>query len=429
MQFQKPFTTGRSSLWQNRDFLNLWSAETISQFGTQLGIVAIPLIAALTLHASPIEMGILAAAGQAPRLVVGFFAGAWVDRMRRRPIMITMDIGRALTYAAIPTAAMLDLLSFPILLAVALLAGAQSVFFDAAWSATVPDIVGRRDLADANGKLMGSVSLAQVMGPALAGTLIALLTGPKTMGITAATFAGSGWFLTRIRKAEQRQEGHERGPANILLEVREGFHELWRSRLVRPLTTSSAVINFGGFMFLAVYVLFMTDDLGLSEQGVGLVFAAGGIGALGASVAAAPLARRFGVGRTILWGAVVFGAANFLVPLAILIPDYALPLVVVSETTAWFGLQIFNVNRFSLRQALTPNHLMGRVASSSMTIFGGAQLIGSLAGGIIGQVFSVHIALYVSVGVMFLAAWWVLDSPVPGIDEMPEGPETAASPA
>src|SRR5690606_7015117 len=111
------------------------------------------------------------------------------------------------------------------------------------------------------------------------------------------------------------------------------------------------------------------------------------------------------------------GAANFLVPLAILIPEYALPLVVVSETTAWFGLQVFNVNRFSLRQALTPNHLMGRVASSSMTIFGGAQLVGSLAGGIIGQVFSVHTALYVSVGVMFLAAWWVMDSPVPGIEE------------
>lgn len=423
MQFRKPFTSGHSTLWQNRDFLNLWSAETIAQFGTQLGIVAIPLIAALTLHASPLEMGILAAAGQVPRLVVGFFAGAWVDRMRRRPIMIAMDIGRALTYAAIPVSAMLDLLSFAILLIVALLAGAQSVFFDAAWSAMIPALVGRRELADANGKLMSSVSLAQVTGPALAGTLIALLTGPMTMGITAGTFAGSGYFLTRIRKAEERPERHEHPTPNIIHEVREGFHELWRSRVVRPLTTSSTVINLGGFMFMAVYVLYMTEDLGLSEQGIGLVFAAGGVGALVASVAAAPLANRFGVGRTILWSAIVFGGANFLVPAAILVPEYALPLVVASETTAWFGLQVYNVNRFSLRQALTPNHLMGRVASSTMTIIGGAQLVGSLAGGVIGQIFSVHTALYISVAVMFVAVWWVWDSPVPRIDRMPEGPE------
>jgi MFS family permease len=423
VHLRRQFTSGRSTLWRNSDFLNLWSAETIAQFGVQLGIVAIPLIAAITLSASPLEMGVLAAAGQLPRLVVGFFAGAWVDRVRRRPIMIAMDIGRALTYAAIPVAAMLDLLSFPLLLAVALLAGAQSVFFDAAWSAVIPDLVERRDLADANGKLMGSVSLAQVTGPALAGTLIALLTGPMTMGITAATFAGSGYFLTRIRKVETRPEPDAETAPDLLREVREGFHELWRNRIVRPLTTSSTVINLGGFMFMSVYVLYMTDDLGLSEQGIGLVFAAGGIGALIASIAAAPLARRYGVGRTILWSAAVFGGANFLVPAAILAPAYALPLVVASETVAWFGLQVYNVNRFSLRQALTPNHLMGRVASSTMTIMGGAQLVGSLTGGLIGQVFSVHIALYVSVAVMFLAVWWVWDSPVPGIERMPEGPE------
>lgn len=423
MQFRKPFSSGQTSLWRNRDFLNLWSAETIAQLGHQLGIVAIPLIAALTLHVSPLQMGILAAAGQLPRLAVGFFAGAWVDRLRRKPIMIAMNLGRALTYAAIPIGAMLDVLSFPLLLAVALIAGIQAVFFDAAWSAFIPHLVARKELPDANGKLMASVSLAQVAGPAMAGTLIALLTGPMTMGITAVTFAGSGWFLARIRKAEPRPEPDGHGAPDIIREVREGFHELWRSRVVRPLTTSSTMINLGGFMFMAVYVLYMTDDLGLSEQGIGLVFAAGGIGALAASVAAAPLARRFGIGRTILWSAVIFSAANFLVPTAILVPAYALPLVVASETVAWFGLQVYNVNRFSLRQALTPNHLMGRVASSSMTIFGGAQLVGSLLGGVIGQVLSVHAALFVSVAVMLVSVWWVWDSPIPGIVTMPDGPD------
>ncbi len=412
-------------LWRNRDFLNLWTAETIAQLGTQLGLVAIPLIAALTLHATPLEMGILAAAGQLPRLAVGFFAGAWVDRMRRKPVMIAMNLGRALTYAAIPISAAMDALSFLVLLVVALVAGMQAVFFDAAWSAFIPHLVERKELPDANGKLMASMSLAQVTGPALAGTLIAWLTGPMTMGITAATFGGAGWILSRIRKDEVRPAREDDARPDLLGEIREGFHELWRSRVVRPLTTSMIVLNFGGYMFLAVYVLFMTDDLGLGERGIGLVFASGGVGALIGSAIAAPLAKRIGVGRSVLFSALAFGLANFLVPTAILVPDHALPLVVASESVSWLSLQVFNVNRFSLRQALTPNHLMGRVTSSTITLVGGAQLLGSLLGGVIGQAFSVHTALYVSVVVMLLSAWWVWDSPVPAIVTMPEGPEEA----
>lgn len=425
MHIRTSFRSDRPTLWRNRDFLNLWTAETISQLGTQLGLVAIPLIAALTLHATPLEMGVLAAAGQLPRLAVGFFAGAWVDRMRRKPVMIWMNLGRALTYAVIPLSAMLDALSFPILLIVALVAGMQAVFFDAAWSAFIPHLVERKELPDANGKLMASMSLAQVTGPALAGTLIAWLTGPMTMGITAATFGGAGWILTRIRKDEIRRPQEDGARPDLLGEIREGFHELWRSRVVRPLTTSMIVLNFGGFMFLAVYVLFMTDDLGLGERGIGLVFASGGVGALVGSAIAAPLAKRIGVGRSVLFSALAFGLANFLVPAAIMVPDHALPLVVASESMAWLSLQVFNVNRFSLRQALTPDHLMGRVTSSTITLVGGAQLLGSLLGGVIGQMFSVHTSLYVSVVIMLLSAWWVWDSPVPAIVTMPEGPEEA----
>jgi MFS family permease len=207
--------------------------------------------------------------------------------------------------------------------------------------------------------------------------------------------------------------------------VKEGFRELFRSDIVRPLTTSAAVLNLGGFMFLSVYVLYLAEELGLSPKGIGLVFASGGIGALAGSMIAAPLARRFGVGRTILVGAVVFGTSNLLVPLAIVVPDHALPLVVASETISWLSLQVFNINRFSLRQALTPDHLLGRIASSTMTIVGGVQMIGSLLGGIIGQVFSVHTALIIGTIGMFLAAWWIWDSPIPAIREMPEHPEEA----
>lgn len=422
------YSSGRSTLWANRDFLNLWSAETIAQLGFQLGVVAIPLIAALSLDASPLQMGLLAAAGPAPRLAIGFIAGAWADRLPRRPIMIAMDVGRVFTYAVIPIAALIDHFSFAVLFAVALVGGAQAVFFDAAWSATIPSLVDRRHLPDATGKLMGSASLAQVLGPALGGLLISWVDGPVVMWITAASFAGSAWFLLHIRKPEPRPErpadGHD-----LWREVREGLHELWGSDIVRPLLTSSIVLNFGGFIFLSVYVLFMIDDLHLSSRGVGFVFASGGVGALIGTVLASRLADRLGIGRSILLGALAFGLSNFLVPLSFFVREWALVLVVTSEFIAWMSLMVFNVNRFALRQALTPDHLRGRVGASSMTLVSGATMLGSLAGGLVGERFSVHTALFIGTIGMFLAAWWVWDSPVRHIVDMPDtGNQEIAAP-
>jgi predicted MFS family arabinose efflux permease len=414
---------GRSALWHNRDFLHLWSASTISQLGAQLGLIAIPLIAALALDASAMQMGILTAAGGVPRLLLGFIAGTWVDRLPRRPIMIWMDASRAATFAVIPVAAWLDMLTIEVLLGVAVLGGCQSVFFDAAWAATMPSLVGRKDLADANGKLMSSYSLSQIVGPALAGTLIAWLTGPMVMWIQAATFALSGWFITRIRGGRTRPNRRAQDEQHFWREMREGLHALFASRVVRPLTTSMAVLNLGGYVFLSVYVLFMTDELGLSSAGVGAVFATGGIGSLIGSMAAGPLASRFGVGQTILWSAIGFGVFGLCVPLALLEPSVALPLVMFAEFSQWGTLQIFNVNRFSLRQALTPDRLMGRVSASSTTIIGGMQPIGSLIGGAIGELVSVQAALIVGCAGMFIAAWWVWDSPIPSIQTLPEQPE------
>lgn len=263
--------------------------------------------------------------------------------------MRTMGFGRAITYAMNPVAALADVLNVQILLAIALIGGCQAVFVDAAWSAIIPHLVERKHLSDANGKLMASVSLAQVLRPTLARTLIAWLTGPNVMTITALTFALSGWLITKIRIDEPHRSHDATKLTRLLREVREGFQELLDSNIVRPLTTSAVVLDFGAFIFLSVYVLYMMDELGLSSTGIGLDFACGGGGALVGSMIAAPLARRFGVGRAILGGAVVFGAGNLLVPLAILVPDHALPLVVASETIVWLAFQIFNINRFSLR--------------------------------------------------------------------------------
>lgn len=423
MQFRRHIHFERASLWKHADFRNLWTAETVSAFGNHIGAVAIPLVAALALDATPFQMGLLSASATAPRLVVGIFAGAWVDRWPRVPVMVAMDLGRFVTNAMIPIMFLTGHLTIEVLMVLAFLSGTQSVFFDSAWSAVLPHLVARRNLPDANSLLMGSQSLAQVVGPALAGALVGWIGGPRVMGITAVGFAISAWFIRQIRYRDKRDHFEPDQPRALMREVREGFEELWRSEVVRPLTTSAAVLNFGGFIFLSVYVLYMTRDLGLSERGVGLVYACGGVGALIGTMLAPVVANRVGVGRSVLFGAVGFGIANFPVVLAIAVPQIALPLVIVAEFGAWLSLMVYNVNRFSLRQALTPDRLLGRVSSSTMTIVGGAITIGSLVGGAIGSAISVHAALIVGVVLMFLAAWWVWDSPVPGIVEMPGSDE------
>lgn len=420
--YRSVFRSRPSGLWQNRDFLHFWSAETIAQFGFQLSVVAIPLIAAITLDATPLEMGVLAASGQLPKMLLGFVAGAIADRIRRRPLMIAMDLGRIVSSAIIPIAALTGAFSFWMLLAATVITGIQSVFFDTAWSATIPTLVERRELADANGKLMGSASLAQVLGPALGGLMVAAIGGVEVIWLTAIAFAGSAYFLSRIRKVEVKpaRSGESR---SIVADIREGLVEIWGSDIVRPLANSSLVLNFGGYIFLAVYVLFMTDDLGLSSRGVGFVFASGGVGALIGTLLASRMASTMGIGRAILLGSFGFGASNFLVPVAFYWKDGALPVVIISEFLAWFFLMVFNVNRFSLRQALTADHLRGRVSGSMQTLMSAMVVIGSLVGGAIGDVISVHAALWIGDVLMFVSAWWVWNSPVPAITRIPENPE------
>ncbi len=413
----------RSGLWTHRDFMRVWGAETVSQFGAQISTFAVPLIAALTLSASPLEMGVLAAAGPAPRLAIGFIAGAWADRLPRRPIMIAMDLGRVLSSAIVPIAALSGWFSFQILLIAAVLGGLQSVFFDAAWGALLPDLVGKEHLTDATSKLMGSASVAQIIGPALGGLVVGWIGGPAAMWVPVITFAASAWFLFGMTSPEIMPDRNQ-AATSMWREVGEGLQELWKDASVRAIINSSMVLNFGGFIFLSVYVLFMTQDLELSSRGVGLVYASGGIGALVGAVLAPRIAQRIGVGPSILLGAVGFGLSNLPVPLAFYWKEAALPAVVFAETLAWATLAVFNVNRFALRQALTPDRLRGRIGASSMTLVAGATMLGSLTGGMIGDVWGVKTALYVGIAVMAIAALWVWRSPVPGIIAMPD--ESAA---
>jgi predicted MFS family arabinose efflux permease len=414
------------SLWQNPDFLHLWTAETISQFGSQISIVAIPLLAVFMLHATPFEMGLLATVGSLPFLLIGLVAGAWVDRLPKRPLMIASDFGRSFLLVLIPVSAALDLLSFWLLLAISFSVGVLSVFFNAAYAALLPRIVRRDQLTPANGRLLGSASIAQVVGPALGGVFVAVVSAPVTMLLNAATFLGSGWFIGKIRFDETTTTAaaHPAG-RHLGREIREGLRALVASPVLRSITASTAMNNLAGYIFLSVYVLYMTEDLGLSTEGVGLVYAAGGVGALIGSVLASRLTIRFGAGRAIVWSSVAFGAGGVTVPLAILAPGHALPLVVFAEFAQWLALLVFNTNRIALRQALTPDRLQGRVSASSQVLTGGMQPIGSFLGGVIGSVWSVQAALLVGVFGMFLAFLFVWFSPTREIQTLPHEADDA----
>jgi len=410
-------------LWSNRDFMNLWGAETIAQLGAQITPVAIPLLAALTLGASPFQMGILTASSGVPVLLIGPIAGAWIDRHRRKPIMMAMDIGRALVLLAIPLAALLGVLSIPLLVAVSFLVGAQTVAFNAAYVSILPSLVQRTELSAANGKLYSSMSIAQVAGPAAGGSLVALVSAPVVVLLNSATYLGSALFIGRIGAEEPPPA--TRSHPHLWREIREGFTALFASPVLRAISLSSATINLAGWMFLAVYVLYMTDDLGLSPTGVGLVFASGGVGALIGSILAPRLSSRLGVGRTLVWSAMGFSVFGLTVPMAILAPGYALPLVIFAELMQWMTLVVFNVIALSLRQSLTPNRLLGQVAASNQVLAQGMMPIGSFLGGVVGSVFSVQAALLAGVAGMFAAAAWVWFSPAMGIGQMPAAPDEA----
>lgn len=396
---------------RDADFARFWAAESISAVGSQITAVALPLLAALWLGASPMSVGVLTAASGLPHLLFGLFAGAWVDRLRRRPIMIAADIGRAALLATIPLAAWLGALRIELLIAVAFFDGAFRVFFDIAYMAYVPTLVSRGHLVEANSKLEASASGAQVIGPALGGMLVRLLGAPIAILVDALTFLASAVFLAGVRVQEPAPA--PTSDASLLREVAHGLGVLWRSGTLRALALASAVMNFGAFVFFAVYVLYLTRTLELDPGAVGLVFALGGVGALIGSLVAGPVRARFGIGPTLVGSLVLFGVFGLTIPLAVVFPAYALPLILVSELMQWVMVLVFDINAVSLRQAITPDRLLGRVNGTMRFVVWGLRPAGSLLGGYLGSRIGLPATLAVG-GLGMLAAFVpLLGSPIP----------------
>ncbi|HYO30104.1 MAG TPA: MFS transporter [Thermomicrobiales bacterium] len=400
-----------SSLLRHPDFLRCWGAQAVSQLGTHVSALALPLIAATVLAASPFETGLLAALGWLPFLLVGLFAGVWVDRLPRRPLMIAADLGRAAIVAIVPVAWLLDRLTIDVLYAVALLAGTLTVLFDVAYLSYLPTLIDRRQLVDGNGRIEATASAAQIVGPGVGGVLIRLVGGPITLAFDAVSFLVSGALLWRIRTPEP-VPAPRAGTSSVWREIGEGLSLVRRSAVLRALVFASATVQVAGYAFLAVYVLFMTRDLGLDAGQVGLVLATGGVGALMGSLIAGPARTRFGQGPTIVGALFLFGLTGLLVPLAVLVPRWALPLVVASEFLQWMAIVAYDVNAVSLRQAIVPDRLAGRVNGTVRFLVWGLRPVGSILGGALGGVIGLAGTLVAGEIGMLVAFAWLLASPV-----------------
>lgn len=410
-----------ATLWRHRDFMKLWVAETISLFGSQFTMLALPLIAAITLQATPTEMGVLSAVETAPFLLIGLFAGVWVDRRRKRPILIAGDIGRALLLISIPLAAIAGMLSIYQLYVVGFLVGICTVFFDVAYQSYLPVLVNRDQLVEGNSKLEVSRSTAQLTGPGLAGLLIQALTAPIAIFLDVLSFIISALCLGLIRPTEPPTAQSTRAP--MIAEIREGLGVVFGNRYLRAIAGCTATSNFFGAAGGALLILFATRDLNLTPAAIGIAFGLGNIGGLGGALVAGRLATRIGVGRIII-GAILIGGIGGL-PIVFATPTTAIPALIFSSFFMGMGGTIYNINQLSLRQAIVPHRLMGRMNATMRFLVWGTLPLGGLLGGVLGELLGLRAAMIVGGFGGLLSFLWVLASPVRTLTHIPE-PDSAS---
>jgi len=405
-------------LWRHSDFLKLWSAETVSQFGTQISLLALPLVAIDVLHVSAFKVAALTTVEFLPFLVVSLPAGVWVDRLPRRPILIAGDLARAGLLASIPIAYWMDVLTIWQLYGVGFLFGIATVFFDVAYQSYLPSLVERRQIPDGNAKLEISRSSAQLGGPGLAGILVGWLRAPAAILFDAVSFLGSALFILSIRKTEASLA--DRAPRRKMrTELREGLSYVLRHPYLKNIAACTAIFNFFGLMGYAILLVYARRKLDLSPQAIGLAFTLSNFGPLLAALTANKIFARFGVGRTIIASSILGGPMFLAIPFA---PHghAALFVLVPAILVGGFMGVIYNIAQVSLRQAITPERIQGRMNSVMRFIVWGAIPLGSFAGGINASLIGLKATLIVSGVGCSLAFLPVLFSPVRSVREMPE---------
>jgi predicted MFS family arabinose efflux permease len=402
---QLPHVPVPRGLWASRDFVRLWAAQTISELGSRITREGIPLTALLVLHAGAWQMGFLSALGGAAVLVFGLAAGVWIDRLRRRPVLIVADLGRAAVLIMIPVAAWTGTLQMTLLYAATALAGILTVFFNVANPSYLPVLVEPEQLLEGNAKLALSSSTAEIAGPALTGFLVQLITAPVAILLDALSFVASALLIGGIRCPEPLAA--RRPPQRLLAESFAGLRWVFAHPAFRGVALRAATAwVFHGFLG-ALYILFAIDVLGLRPAILGLVIATGGAGAMAGAFLAPRLARQLSVGTTLWAASGAYGLSLFLIPLAGLLPHIAVALLITTQLFGDMVFTVYTVNEVSVRQRLAPSAILGRINAAMQLLARGVYPIGALLGGGLATRFGVPTTLTLAAGGLLLSTLWL----------------------
>ena len=412
-----------SALWHNAAFVRLWTAATVSIFGSLITRMALPLAAILILGSGAVEIAVLRSLELGATLLVGLVAGAWVDRLRRRPVLIWADLGRAVLLGSIPVAFALDVLTYLQLLVVSGLAAVLSTFFDSADHAYLPTIVEREGLVDANAALAASGSAAEFMAFGISGFLVQLLTAPIAIALDALSFVGSALLLGSIR----REEGTPPAKADrepVLDEIREGLRLVIHDPVLRAFAGAQMALSALWGIFGAIWFLFVLDELGLGPATIGVIAGVGGFSSFVGAMVASRATRRFGIGPVAIAAMLLAGIGNAFIPLAPAgLPLIAIGCLVMQQLVGDSAVTVYDITEQSVRQARVHDRALGRVASTFHVAAMLAQLTATLAAGLLAEAIGLRAIAWLAPLGGCIGALILWGSPVRALLVLPERPE------
>lgn len=421
-----PVPPREESLSHNGDFLRLWGGETLSQLGSQVSTLALPLTAVIVLHVGAAQVGLLATAQYAPILLVSPFAGHWFDRFRCRPILIATHFGRAVIISLIPLAYALDLLSVPLLLAVAFATGTLSAVFDVGYVTYLPKLVTPDRLTAANARLESTYSIAGAGGPGLGGVLVQVFTAPVAVLADAVTYLVAGVLGLSIRHRESlpRAERQPLWPA-----LRQGVSLLWRHPVLRPVLAQSAAFNLLGQVVFTLFLLYGVEQLRLASSTLGVILSVSCLGGLAGAALASRAERRMGTGRVMAWSMAVGSLSLAAIPAAAGSVVAVVAALIAGLILHELGLAVFNVHSLNVRARLVPAEMLGRVTAAWRLVSTGMLALNGVLASVLGELFGVRAAMAVAVGVLALCCLAFLLGPVASwtLEESPEGGKDGAS--
>ena len=405
-------------LRENAVFRRFWLGQSISLFGDQISLIAVPLTAVLVLHANAAQMGYLIAAELVPNLFFALHAGAWVDRRgRRRQTMIATDLGRGALIATVPLAYAFDALTIQQLYVVAFLVGTLSLLFQVSHASLFVSIVPRESYVAANSLLAGSRAFSFVAGPSLGGILVQLLKAPFALVVDAVSYLFSAFYLSSISPEEPPTEEAERG------QVVAGARYVMRTPAIRSALLATATINLFNFIFWALFILYAVRSLHVRAGTLGLVLGAGAVGGLIGSLITTRLGRTMGIGPTFLLGCIVFPTPLLLVPLAGGPKPLVLAMLFLAEFGSGLGVMILDISAASIFESLIPHRLRSRVSGAYTLVNYGVRPVGSLIGGLLGSTIGLRPTLWIATTGAIAGFFWLLPSPIPKMRELPEPAE------